>query len=102
MVTSDRLALMLWPTEAADWLARVAARRDALRVAEAPFLMTCWPASVEASAAPTHTAVPAAKPLSRSDTAEPTKRRVTLETLTSLNRCENYLVLRRAYYSKTS
>lgn len=101
-MTSDRLALILWPTVAADWLASVAARREALRVAEAPFLIACYPISVEANAAPMHTAVPAAKPLSRSDTAEPTKRSVTLETFTSLNRCENYLVLSRAYYSMTS
>lgn len=69
-----------------DLPASVAAPREALRVAEAPFLIVRYPVSVEASAAPTHTAVPAAKPLSRSDTAEPTKRSVTLETLISLNR----------------
>ncbi|MCW4011846.1 MAG: hypothetical protein NWF07_02520 [Candidatus Bathyarchaeota archaeon] len=64
----------------------MAAPREALIVADVPFLITCYPFSVEASAAPTHTAVPAAKPLSRSDTAEPTKRSVMLETLISLNR----------------
>lgn len=102
MVTSDKLALMLCPTVAAESLAIVAARREALRAVVAPLLMACYPVSVEAKAAPTHTAVPTANPLNRSDTADPTNRRVTLETLISLNKWENYLVLRRAYYSMTS